>query len=90
MPTVNLSLLELLLPLPVPFILVYLLKVRPTRARTRAAAEVQQRLRVGDRVVTHAGLHATVAALAPTTVDLESDAGCTHRYDRITVLRLLS
>lgn len=41
-------------------------------------------------MVTHAGLHATVAALAPTTVDLESDAGCTHRYDRITVLRLLS
>jgi preprotein translocase subunit YajC len=53
-------------------------------------AELHQRLRVGDHVVTHAGLHATVAAPGPTTVDLEASTGCTHRYDRTTVLRLLS
>src|SRR4051794_4440581 len=40
----------------------WLLLVRPQRARARALQEVREALTVGSRVITTAGLHATVAA----------------------------
>ena len=46
----------------------YLLLIRPQRARARAVAEVRAGLNVGSRVVTTAGIHATVCA-----VDREND-----------------
>ncbi|MCW2680000.1 MAG: putative preprotein translocase subunit YajC [Frankiales bacterium] len=46
----------------------WLLLIRPQRARAKAAAEVRAGLAVGARVMTTAGIHATV-------LDLDGDDG---------------
>ncbi|MFF5497805.1 preprotein translocase subunit YajC [Streptomyces aquilus] len=91
MPDISASLIPfLLVPLAIPAVLAYFFQVRPNRRRAHAIAVLQSGLHVGDRIVTHSGLHATVHALTTDTVDLEVRPGSIHRYDRTTVIRLSS
>lgn len=46
---------------------------------------LQDSLRIGDRVMTTAGLHATVAALADDTVDLEIAPGVVTTWSRLVI-----
>ena len=55
-----------------------------------AAQELQQSLQVGDKVLTSAGLHAVVAALQETTVDLEIADGVITRWERVVVREVLT
>ena len=67
----------------------WFLLIRPQRARARALQEVQEAVAVGRRVITTAGLHATVAALEEDTVLLEIAPGVRARFATAAVVRVL-
>lgn len=67
----------------------YLLLVRPQRRRMQALQEVRRGVRVGARVVTTAGLYATVTAVEEGTVLLEIAPGVQARFAASAVVRLL-
>ena len=67
----------------------YLLLIRPQRARTRAAAEIRSGLRVGSRVMTTAGIHATVVEIDDDSVLLELSPGVVVRFAAPAVVRIL-
>ena len=68
----------------------WLLLIRPQRARARALAEVREALSPGKRVMTTAGLHATVVALEGDTVLLEIAPGVNARFASSAVVRVLT
>ncbi len=67
----------------------YLLLIRPQRARARALAEVRSSLTPGTQVMTTAGLHATVAEIDGDTVLLEIAPGVRARFASAAVIRVL-
>jgi len=67
----------------------YVLAIRPQRARARALAQVRAALEPGRRVMTTAGIHATVVALEDGVVLLEIAPGVRVRFADAAVVRLL-
>ncbi len=67
----------------------YVLAIRPQRARARELAGVRAGLAVGSRVMTSAGIHATVTAIEDDTVLLEVAPGVQLRFAAPAVVRLL-
>lgn len=69
----------------------YLLAIRPQRRRAQQLAAVRASLEVGARVLTTAGLHATVAGLdeATGTVDLEIAPGVVATFAAQAVVQVL-
>jgi preprotein translocase subunit YajC len=73
----------------------YLLAIRPQRARAKALAQVRSGLQVGSRVMTTAGIHGTVVALGngagaeADTVLLEVAPGVQIRFASAAVVRIL-
>lgn len=66
----------------------YVLAIRPQRARARALAQVRAELAVGARVLTTAGIHATVTALDGDDVLLEIAPGTVVRFAAAAVVRV--
>lgn len=66
----------------------YVLAIRPQRARARALAEVRAGLAVGSRVITTAGIHATVTAVEGDDVLLEIAPGVVVRFVSVAVVRI--
>ena len=77
----------------VPLLLIgavfYLLILRPSQARAKAAQRVQAELAPGVEVLTTAGLYATVAEVRDDSVLLEVAPGVTSRYARAAVARVI-
>lgn len=67
----------------------YLLLIRPQRARARALSEVRAGLTVGSRVMTTAGIHAQIMEVAEDTVVLEVAPGVHVRFATAAVARIL-
>ncbi|MCW2616162.1 MAG: preprotein translocase, YajC subunit [Frankiales bacterium] len=67
----------------------YVLAIRPQRARARALAQVRAGMSVGSRVMTTAGIHATVVSLDDDSVLLEIAPGVPVRFASGAVVRLL-
>jgi preprotein translocase subunit YajC len=67
----------------------YVLAIRPQRARAKALAQVRAALEPGRRVMTTAGIHATVAAVEEGVVVLEVAPGVLVRFADAAVVRLL-
>ena len=68
----------------------YLLLIRPQRARARAQAQVQEAVVPGARVVTTAGIHATVVAKEEgDMLVLEIAPGVHVRFVSAAVVRIL-
>lgn len=69
----------------------YLLLIRPQRARARAAAAIRSGLAVGSRVMTTAGIYATVVEVGDPeeTVLLEVAPGVHVRFATAAVVRIL-
>ena len=78
----------------VPFVLIglvfWLLLIRPAKARQRRLAELQADLLPGARVLTTAGLYATVVAVEDDAVLLEASPGVVSRWARGAVGQVLS
>ena len=67
----------------------YVLAIRPQRARARALAQVRASLEPGRRVMTTAGIHATVSAVEEGVVVLEIAPGVRVRFADAAVVRIL-
>ena len=67
----------------------YVLAIRPQRARARELAAVRASLAPGSRVLTTAGMHATVHAVEGDEVVLEIAPGVRVRFAAGAVLRVL-
>ena len=67
----------------------WFLLIRPQRARAQALQDVREALAEGRRVITTAGLHATVASVDDDTVLLEIAPGVQARFERGAVVRVL-
>ncbi len=78
-----------LLPLVLILAFFFMFVIRPARARQRAVLELQSRLAPGQRVMTTAGLFATVAAVEDEVVVLETGPGVTSRWARQAIGRIL-
>lgn len=78
--------MDFLFPLLILALLVPMfLGMRRQKKAMAEAAALQDSLQVGDRVLTTAGLHATVAALSDTTMDLEIAPGVVTTWSRAVV-----
>jgi preprotein translocase subunit YajC len=67
----------------------YVLVIRPQRVRARALAQVRAALEPGRRVMTTAGIHATVVEVGEGVVVLEVSPGVHVRFADAAVVRLL-
>lgn len=82
--------MSLIFPLLILALLVPLfLGSRRQKKAMAAAAQMQDSLQIGDKVLTSAGLHATVAAVQDTTVDLEIADGVITRWERVVVREVI-
>jgi len=68
----------------------FFLMVNRTRRQQREVQNVQQHLTVGSRIMTTAGLLATIVAVDDATVTLETAPGQTSQWDRRAVARLVT
>lgn len=69
---------------------VWLLLIRPQRARAKSMQEMRAAIAVGSRVMTTAGLHATVTAIEDETVVLEIADGVRSTFATAAVVRVLT
>ena len=67
----------------------YILVIRPQRVRARTLAQVRAAVAPGVRVMTSAGLHATVSAVEDDVVVLEIAPGVLVRFADAAVVRIL-
>jgi len=62
-----------------PFVLImaamYFLMIRPQQTRVKKEKEFEGSLKVGDKIVTKAGIHGRISELAETTMIVETMAG---------------
>ncbi|UUV21700.1 preprotein translocase subunit YajC [Flavobacterium sp. CBA20B-1] len=62
-----------------PFVLImaamYFLMIRPQQQRVKKEKEFESNLKVGDKIVTKAGIHGRISELAETTMIVETMAG---------------
>ncbi len=62
-----------------PFVLImaamYFLMIRPQQTRVKKEKEFESSLKVGDKIVTKAGIHGRISELAETTMVVETMAG---------------
>ncbi|QSB17269.1 preprotein translocase subunit YajC [Natronosporangium hydrolyticum] len=72
------------------FAIFYFLLIRPNRRRKQAMDSLQNRLAVGDEVMTSGGLYGTVAELDEKSVILETSEGVYSRYARGAVVEVVS
>ena len=63
---------------------------RRQKRQMQEMQEMQDSLRIGDEVMTTAGLHAVVADLQDTTVDLRIAAGVVTRWERMVIRERLN
>ncbi|MFM1725628.1 MULTISPECIES: preprotein translocase subunit YajC [Rhodococcus] len=78
--------MELLFPLLILALLVPMfLGIRRQKKEMQKTSDLQESLKIGDRVMTTAGLHATVAGLDEGTVDLEIAPGVVTTWSRMVV-----
>ena len=67
----------------------YVLVIRPQRNRVKALEQIRAALEPGRRVMTTAGIHATVLEVEPGLVVLEIAPGVPVRFADAAVVRLL-
>jgi preprotein translocase subunit YajC len=72
------------------FALMWLFLIRPQRRRSEAQMTMQDRLRIGDEIITAGGLHATVRSIEREVLEIEIAPGTVVRLDRRAVAAIVS
>lgn len=80
--------MELLLPLLL-LVVFYFILIRPQQKQRRDIAQLQSTIEPGARVMTGAGLLATVVAVEGDEVVLQVAPGVTNRYVRRAIVRVI-
>ena len=57
------------------FVVLYFFMIRPQQKRAKNEKEFESSLKVGDKIVTKAGIHGRISELAETTMVVETMAG---------------
>ena len=57
------------------FVVIYFFMIRPQQQRSKNEKAFENALKVGDRIITKAGLHGKISELADTTVVIETMSG---------------
>jgi len=70
-------------------VLMVVLFRRSQRTTRRRAADLQSTIAVGERVITTAGIHATVVATDESTIDLEIADGVVVTFAKAAVTRVI-
>lgn len=78
-----------LLPLILLVVVFYFLLIRPQQRQRREIAQVQQSVAPGAKVMTGAGLIATVVSIDDDEAVLEVAPGVTNRYVRRAIMRVI-
>lgn len=63
------------LPIILIFAAMYFLMIRPQQTRIKKEKEFESSLKVGDKIVTKAGIHGRISEIAESTIILETMAG---------------
>lgn len=63
------------LPLIGMFAVLYFLMIRPQQKRVKNEKQFESTLKVGDKIITKAGIHGKIAEIADSTIVLETMAG---------------
>lgn len=79
-----------ILPLIALFLAMWFIIIRPAQKRQRAAIEMQNALKVGDRIVTIGGLHGEITQLDETHVFLKVNDKDIVKYERQAVGRVIT
>jgi preprotein translocase subunit YajC len=80
--------MEFLLPILL-LVVFYFLLIRPQQKQRREVAQLQSTIEPGVRVMTGAGLIATVVSIEGDEVELEVAPGVTNRYVRRAIMRVI-
>lgn len=79
-----------ILPLAALFIAMWFIIIRPAMKRQRAAADLQNSLKIGDQVVTIGGLHGEIIRLEEKEVVLKCAENFTVAYERQAIARVIT
>lgn len=63
------------LPIILIFAVMYFLMIRPQQTRIKKEKEFESSLKVGDKIVTKAGIHGRISEIAESTIIVETMAG---------------
>lgn len=63
------------LPFAFMLVIIYFLMIRPQQQKVKKEKEFENSLKVGDRVITKAGIHGKIAEINEKTIVLETMAG---------------
>lgn len=64
-----------ILPFVLMLVIIYFMMIRPQQQKVKKEKEFENSLKVGDRVITKAGIHGKIAELNEKTIVLETMAG---------------
>ena len=71
------------------FAAMWFILIRPAQKRQKAAVEMQNNLKKGDKVVTIGGLHGEVDSIEDTIVHLKVDGNTTVKFERQAIGRVV-
>ena len=71
------------------FAAMWFILIRPAQKRQKAAVEMQNNLKKGDKVVTIGGLHGEVDSIEDTIVHLKIDGNTTVKFERQAIGRIV-
>ena len=77
--------ISFLLPLILLFVVLWFVLIRPQRQRGQKQVAMQDRLRIGDEIITAGGLHATVVSIEGDVLEIELAPSTVARLDRRAV-----
>ena len=66
----TMSLLGLIIPMALMFVLLYFIMIRPQRKKDKAVKEMLNNLKAGDRICTIGGIYGTITSIKDDTVTL--------------------
>lgn len=67
------------------FVVMWVVMIRPQQKRQKALKAKQESLKVGDKVITIGGMHATVNSVADQTVSLRVSDNVFVKYDKSAI-----
>ncbi|MCX7908982.1 MAG: preprotein translocase subunit YajC [Ignavibacteria bacterium] len=67
------------------FLIMYLLMIRPAQKRQKEHQKMLESLKIGDRVVTTAGIHGTIVSMDGATVTLQVSDNCKIQFEKSAI-----
>ncbi|MNJ33696.1 preprotein translocase subunit YajC [compost metagenome] len=89
-PTAGNSILTLIVPFAIMFIVFYFLLIRPQKKKQQTRNNMLRELKKGDKIVTIGGLHGTILSLTDDTVVLQVNDATKLTFERNAISHSVS